>query len=111
MRESSTNKFFTTEFVNGSQPGAKSLLQNILDTKSLRLNILRRLHHTPSPQVFRNEYFRDGDEKNIARYLECAKAVFYFTDEFHELRLGDDVRIPAKVAFDQVVGFDNVRTR
>ena len=65
MRESRTNKFSTTELVNGFKPVAKPLLQNILDTKSLRLRILPGLLHTSSPQVFSNEYFRKSDEKKF----------------------------------------------
>lgn len=65
MRESSTNKFSSTELANGSRPEAKSLLQNILDTKSLQPKILRRLRYTPDPQVFRNEYFGESDEKKL----------------------------------------------
>jgi hypothetical protein len=108
MRESYTNKFSSTDFVSVSQPEAKSLFQNILGPKSLQLKILPRLHHTPSQQVFRNEYFRESDEKNTMRYLEGAKTIFYFADEFHEFRLGDDLGMPAEVAFDQVVGLDDV---
>jgi hypothetical protein len=65
MRESFTNKFSSTELANGFKPEAKSLSQNILDTKCLPLNILPGLLHTPSPQVFRNEYFRESDEKKL----------------------------------------------
>ena len=42
--------------------------------------------------------------------LQRAEALFHFADEFHELRLGDDLGIPAEVALDQVVGFDDMRT-
>src|SRR5580698_6735529 len=42
--------------------------------------------------------------------LKAAEAIFYFADEFHELRLGDDLGMPAEVALDQVVGFDDMRT-
>ena len=46
--------------------------------------------------------------KSDSRGLECAETIFHFADELHELRLGDDLWMPAEVAFDQVVGFDDM---
>ncbi len=39
---------------------------------------------------------------------KAAETVFDLADEIHELWLSDDLRMPAEVAFDQVVGLDDM---
>src|SRR5258708_14522238 len=63
MRESHPNKLSVTEPGNGFQPEAKSLFQNILGPKSLRLKILPGLTPNSRPQAFRNEDFTESDDK------------------------------------------------